>query len=114
MGFITTFSNFANLQTFDNFQRFISAFCTQVTQVINGQIEFGKNIKSSDLKSVTFGQLIPVEIPHDLGFVPSGYIVTYQDAGGWIYQPAGVQYNWTSTSIWLVSSDTLNAKFYII
>lgn len=61
--------------TDDDLRRFLTAFNNQVTQVMNGNIEFNDNTKSQKI-SVTFPTAnAEVLISHGLARVPNGYIL---------------------------------------
>lgn len=114
MGKIKTFSYFNNEQDFDEFKRFVSNYITNITQIVNGGLDFKDNIRSSVLTSIAFDGITVQTIPHTLGFIPNGYLVVYLDAAAVIYKPVGVQYAWTSSVIYLQSNVAVNAKIYII
>ena len=72
-----------------------------VVRTINGNLEFGINIKSSPPLSVQASGTANAEftITHDLGFVPNGYIVVGKDQTCDVYDSR--RSSWTTSQIFV-------------
>ena len=113
MGKIRVFNILSNIP-WETAQRFLSAWVTEATSQINGNLSLNDNIRgfstvigftnSSNIRGIT----------HSLGFVPNGYLVTYQTAAASIYAPQGATVSWTSNLIYLQASAGVTASLFII
>lgn len=84
-----------------------------IQRTINGQLEFGFNLRSSRQECAFSGTTV-LRIAHGLRKMPTGFIVINLDAGVVIYRPTGAQYAWTDSTIYLVSTGTVNATIEVI
>lgn len=79
--------------------------------VLNGQIEFGLNIKSSPaiaFEIKTANQVI--QIQHGLSYVPSNYFVVYQNAGAILFAANASQYQWSKNSAFLTATAPVSGR----
>ena len=73
MGKLTIFNTFSNLDSFPEFQRFVSAFLQQIQNEFNGNINFVSNVESSGPHDLTFANgTTYIQVAHDLKRVPTG------------------------------------------
>lgn len=85
---------------------------TLIKQVVNGLLQFGDLFGNNRnmfgvMKAVVFGPAATeVTVTHDLGVVPTGYLVLRNSNGGVVYD--GVT-NWTKNNIYLQSTTPNNA-----
>lgn len=93
--------------------RFTAINFDAIATQLNGNIEFGANIKTSTTTVVflTAGQVVAV--PHTLGQIPQGYIVIKQNAAGSILT-SELTNPWTATTIYLNASAAMNATLIIV
>jgi hypothetical protein len=77
-------------------------FITEVRSILNGGLLFSDNFS---MKMVTFTSNVSSgaedEITHNLGKVPTGYIIYSQDNAAFLYNGTT---SWTTTKIYLKSS----------
>lgn len=115
MAKIKSFSNLSNLDTFETFQRFLCNYLDNISNTVNGQLDFHQNIRSTVLTTLTFANSSEIKlIPHNLGVVPKGILTVKLTAAAILYAPQGDAYAWTSTNIYLQSSAAVTASIYII
>lgn len=115
MGRVRTFNIFSNLDTFENFQRFVSSFLGDIIAQFNGKLDFVENIRASGLHSVIFASSSDIQtVDHKLGLVPKGFLVVNPNAAQTVYKPSGSAYTWTDTKVYLQASGALTADIYII
>ncbi len=115
MAKIKAFSNLSNIDTFEEFSRFICNYLDNISNTINGQLDLHQNIRCSLLTTLTFASPSEIKtIPHNLGFVPHGTWTVKLTAPAILYAPQGDAYNWTSSVIYLQSSAATTASIYII
>jgi hypothetical protein len=111
MGRVTSQPNIANLSTPEEIARFTSIAVNDLNTQINGNIEFGLNIKSSTV-DVEFGAAnTDVRAPHGLGRIPIGFLVAGLNVAATIYN--GSQAN-DASFVYLRSSAPCTAKIIVI
>lgn len=66
-------------------RRFLTAFNSQVVQVMNGNIEFNENTKSQKVSVVFSSANTEVAVGHGLGRNPNGYILVGATAAMSLY-----------------------------
>lgn len=115
MAKLTVPSILSNIPSFQDFQRFASALVNQLTQIINGNLNFKDNFKSSGPFTVAFpnGSTV-MPVTHTLGIIPTGVLVIKLDSGQTIYAPSQSTYDWTTSTIYLQASGKVNATIYVI
>lgn len=115
MARITVANVLSNIPTMEDVQRFLSAFISQATQQINGNLQFNQNIASSPMITVGFTNSSNiVGVTHTLGRVPIGFLVATQTAAASLYAAQGASYLWTSNKIYLQSNVGVTASIFII
>jgi hypothetical protein len=77
----------------------------------NGRIVFGDNIKASGPSVVAFTGAGVMEVIHNLGQVPTGFIVINKSATCDVWQASTA---WTETKIYLQSNAAANVTVLII
>lgn len=114
MARLKIFNAFSNLTPVE-FVRYCSAFIADLLKEFNGNIQFQKNIKSSDLVTVSFSGSSDVQsVSHTLGSVPRGTLIIRYSAAQNVYKPSGAQYEWTNGTIYLQASGAIDVDLYII
>jgi hypothetical protein len=100
-------------------QGLIQAVWQQIARVVNGSLTFGNpsagpdNIKGAWYDSTTpAGANTAFTVTHNLGYVPQGWIVLYQDKAASIYD-GGV--TWTETTISLkCNTSSVHVRLFVI
>jgi len=78
-------SNFDNIETYDNFKRFITRFSQEVTQILNGNVSLTDNFAGQSI-SVSFAAPATNQtIAHTLGRLPIGYLLLRNSSGMVLY-----------------------------
>lgn len=115
MSSIRIFNNMSNLDSFESFSRFVSAYINELTTQVNGKLDFISNIRASGPFVIGFTNASNIRgVTHSLGFVPQGFLVINQTASASIYQPQGASYGWTDSLVYLQASAGVTASLYII
>lgn len=90
---------------------YIEKFMQAVKGVVNGNLEFAKNMLISS-KTVTFAQGgVDVKIDHGLGRIPRGYLVISRDTINHVYDGVSPA---TESFIYLRAQGTLTAKIVFL
>lgn len=105
-------TNVSNMSGSD-IPRYCSMNFQNIDTQLNGNIEFGANIKSSSTPVVFQTANTVVAVSHTLGRVPQGYIVIKQNAAGSILT-SELTNPWTSTTIYLNASAAMTATLIIV
>lgn len=105
-------SNVSNMSGSD-VPRYCSINFQNIETQLNGNIEFGANIKASTTIVVFQTANTVVAVPHTLGRVPQGYVVIKQNAVGSILT-SELTNPWTSTVIYLNASAAMTATLTIV
>lgn len=86
MGKVSSPSNFSSVSSWEDLRRFSSALCQDIVNQINGRLSFKDNIQNTEAS--VFFPLANADVPvnHNLGYVPSSFIVTDLDGAAVIYQ----------------------------
>ena len=93
--------------------RFTAINFDAIATQINGNLEFGPNIKASTTVVVFPTAGTVVAVPHTLGRVPQGYFVIKQDIAGSVLT-SELTYPWTSTTIYLNASAAMTVTLIIV
>lgn len=93
--------------------RYASMNFAAIGNALNGNVEFGANIRSSTTAVAFLAASTVVEVPHTLGRIPQGYIVIGQDAAGSILT-SQLTNPWTASKIYLNASAAMNATLIIV
>lgn len=72
----------------------------QLSKLLNGELEFGTNIRGSFVEFVTTGDV--QEVQHNLGYVPNGFIIIFQNGEGDVW--SSDLESWTTSTVLLQSS----------
>lgn len=101
MSKIRSIFQFSNLETLDSLTQHLNIFTDDLISNVNGNLEFGENIKTS-LVTINFTAAnTEVAVTHTLGRVPIGYMQVGANAAASLY--AGTSAN-TDGIIYLKSS----------
>lgn len=104
-----------NVATWEDARRYVSEALTSILTQFNGKIDFGDNIRSAGPITVSFPNSSAVlAVSHSLGRIPTGYIILTQSAAGNVLVPAGANYAWTSSFMFLQASAAMNVTFYAV
>lgn len=71
---ITAAADVSNVKG-DDITRFVSAFLTQIQDIVNGNLSFGDNIKAQVVSANFTAANAQIQIGHTLGKAPIGYIL---------------------------------------
>ncbi len=113
MGRVRVFSALSNLDP-KEFVRFCSAWVVELTSQINGNLQFGLNIKASGPTVLVFPSASVMSIDHSLGVIPSGWLTVSTNSNTTLFKPSGAQYEWTDSKIYLSAAVACTVKIYII
>lgn len=103
----------SNVTSWEELRRYTSKLFELILPVINGGIDF-QNFTCS-VASINFTAANQtLAVPHDLPFVPTGYLVTYQNSPAVIYGADAAVYFWTTSNIYLTASAPVIANLIII
>jgi len=98
------------VSSWEELRRWTATILVQIQNIINGQLEFGTNLKSS-LLSVNFPVADQeVVIDHGLGQLPKGYFLSGSNVATSLYDGTTA---WTSTKIYLKASVIANTKITV-
>lgn len=93
--------------------RYTSINFQNIETQMNGNLEFGANIKASTSVAIFPAAGTVVAVPHTLGRVPQGYIVINQNSAGSILT-SELTNPWTSATIYLNASAAMTATLIIV
>jgi len=96
-----------NLTTLEEVKRFINSWLTNITDVLNGNVEFGQNIRTTEVTVYFQRSDTEQAVFHGLGRLPNGYIKVGSSVDFGLYD--GNQAT-TSSVIWLRASQVGTAK----
>lgn len=99
-----------NSTSWEELRRWTAIAIQSVVQTVNGQLEFGFNLRSSKIEAV-FPTTGEVRFFHKLGKLPTGFLVKNLDAGEVIYSGATT---WTEESIYLQATGPCTATIEVI
>ena len=107
---IKSSGNLDNLESLDQLKQYVSIYLSENSDVCNGNLEFGLNIKSS-LISCTFSAVnSDQKFSHALGKTPNGYFIVGKSANMNVYDGAPAN---DSVSIYLRSTAVGTAKVMV-
>lgn len=109
MSKLLALSEFSKLKDQDDLQRMLSAFCREVHDVVNGNLEFDANIKTKVVDATFSSSATDVAINHSFNRTDVKYIVCGKDATCDVFDGATVN---SKTTIYLQS--TAAAKVRLI
>ncbi len=113
MARITILPGMSNLDDWESLRRFTSMAVEAITTEVNGRLTFGGNIDASGPHSVTFASASDVQaVAHNLGRIPTGFIVVNLNAGIVVYQPSVPA--WLKDQIFLQASGAGTATIYVV
>ena len=96
-----------NLTTLDDVKRFVNSWLTNITDNINGNLEFDINLRTTTVTVVFVQANVDVGIFHGLNKSPNGYFKASSSAALTLYDGAGLT---TNKVIYLRSSAVGTAK----
>ena len=100
----------SNTEDLENLRRFTAKTLSDVVDVINGNLDFGDNVRCK-IQTVNFlASNSDTQIAHGLGYVPTGYIVVGQSATGTVYDGSQAK---TNRDIWLKCTAAITVKLLI-
>lgn len=116
MSKISIFSRFSELDTFKEFQRFVSAYIDQLTAQFNGNINFVSNVRASGPHDLTFSNgATYIGVTHSLRAIPTGIMPIYTGVtAAVLYAAPGASLAWTDSVIYLQASTGCTARIYVI
>lgn len=91
-------------------QRFLTGYTRELTDIVNGNLEFGLNIKSQMITS-EFPQLVEVGIQHSLGRLPLGFITIANNTNCVLF--SGPSFN-TVNTIFIKAGSICTATILVI
>lgn len=100
----------ANVTTLEDLRRFTQIWLDNATDVINGNLEFGTNIKSAIVEHTFAAANTNFAVSHNLGRVPLGYIQAGANVAVSIYDGTGTN---TDKIINLKASAISNVKLLL-
>lgn len=107
-----TITNVSNVSNVD-LPRFCSINFEAIATQLNGNLEFGANVKASPTVVVFPSASQVVAVPHTLGRTPSGYLVIKQDVAGSVLTSESTN-QWTASVIYLNASAAMTATLIIV
>lgn len=93
--------------------RFTAINFDVIATQLNGNLEFGPNIKASTTVVVFPAASQVVAVPHTLGRTPTGYLVVKQDVAGSVLTSETTN-QWTANVIYLNASAAMTATLIIV
>ena len=106
--------NLSQVEGIDDLRRYLAIFLSKLPTILNGQITFGDNIRSSSVLTVTFDSASQVVgVTHNLGYTPEGYLVVYQSAAVIVYAADYGAYPWNNSQIFLTANGAATAKVIV-
>ena len=102
--------NLFNLKDLDQLVRFTTIMMNDVLRVVNGNLSFEDNFNSRFVDVSFTAANIEVYVPHTLGRIPTGYILTKTNAAASIYSGTST---FTESAIYLKSSAIAETKILI-
>lgn len=98
---VTAPINLSNVNSIDELKRFVGIFCSNVTDILNGNVLISDNVASKLLTFTFTSSNKTVGMDHGLGVIPTGYFQVGSDVSVNLFD--GDQKNTIST-IYLRSS----------
>lgn len=109
-----SFSDVANLKTWQELRRWTSVALQTIRQELNGNITFQENIAAAGPYTLTFEGPGILQLRHDLGEVPQVIMGQKLSANINVWAPQGADYVWQEGIIWLESSGAGSITFYLV
>jgi len=110
MGKLKTQFNLSSLKTTDELVRFLSQMTDEIYQVVNGQLQFDQNLKTSTVDVSFTAANTQVPINHGLGRVPTGYIQAKSNVAARVYDGGSAN---TDSVLYLKSDAIANVKVIV-
>jgi hypothetical protein len=101
----------SNLDGLDAIKRVTDINFGQIALALNGKLAFNENVQSTtplDVVITAANQV--VQVAHNLPFVPTNYLVVYQNAGAVIFVANQSQYQWTQNFAYFTASAAVTAR----
>ena len=110
MGKLKQQYNLSNLLTVDDLIRFLSQITDEYATVVNGQLQFDQNLKTSTVDVRFTAANTQVSVPHGLARVPTGYIQAKSNVAARIYDGGSTN---TDSVLYLKSDAIANVKVIV-
>lgn len=110
MSSVTAVSDFSNLQEWQLLQRYVSMWADDVTNQLNGGIDFSSNVRCRIIDVVFPTANVEQLIIHSLGKAPIGYILVKSNLAVVIYD--GTTTN-TSSALYLKANAASTCRIMI-
>ena len=110
MSSVLSNTDFGNLKTWDELKRFVTTWAGEITGAVNGGLEFGPNIRCKIITANFSAANTENTFIHNLGRIPTGYIVVKQSAATSVYDGGTPN---TSTAIFLKASAVANTTLLV-
>lgn len=104
----------SNVDKWEDLRRYTAINFRNASSVINGNLEFGGNLKGTDpipFKITSANQII--EVGFNLLYVPENFLITFKDANSNIWAPSLSQYPWTNGKAFLTASAAVSGRVVI-
>jgi hypothetical protein len=108
----------SSVKDIPSFAKMLQKFYQQLARLVNGNLGFGDGVRTDNINGAWFIGTTPVisdtefVVTHNLGRIPVGYLVVYQNAAGSIYDSMSA---WSTMQIFLkCSSPEVGVKLFII
>lgn len=104
----------SNLESWEELRRFTALNFRNASNAINGNLEFGGNIKGTEpisFKITSANQIIQVSF--NLPYVPSNFLITFKDANSNIWAANVSQYPWTNQKAFITASAAVSGKIIL-
>jgi hypothetical protein len=102
--------NVSNLTTWESLRDYTAILFNSIVDIISGNLSFADNHKCKILDYTFAVADIEYALTHDLGFVPSGYIVVNAAAATSVYNGSA---QWTYKYIYVKASIATTVKMII-
>ena len=110
MSRIQTNSDFGNIDNLEGFIRWVSTFCKEAVSIINGNLEWDKNFKSTSVQVVFSQANAEFTVKHNLGRVPKGFLVGNMDSAAVVYKTSRA---WDKNAIFLQANSPCTALIIV-
>lgn len=104
----------SNVPNWEDLRRFVAQNFRNALSVINGNLEFGGNLKGTEpipFQVTAANQVIQVNF--NLPYKPSNFLVTYIDANAVVFAANASQYVWTTQKAFITASAAVTGKVII-
>lgn len=115
MAQVLTNNDTSNCSTWQSLRNVVTMALRSIQDQINGNLQFGLNIAAAGPYSVKFvTPNAPVTVPHNLGKIPTGFIVVSRSAAIIAYQSPGTTYEWQQKTIFISANGVGTVLIYVV